>query len=294
MDESTASNFIAIHGRLVILHKSPDGDSIRFVPDQSALLERLAHSERLRPSPDGSVQLRFEAIDAPETHYENRAQPLGDEARAWLLELAGFSDVVFNPNQIVMSATPASVPAVIAARMVEANGRPVAYVWVGDHLPAGQDGDTVALPAALLRTSLGAQMLEAGLAYLTLYTSTPAVHRRVFRAIAQQAKHDQLGVWAADATANFELVDQSSIGPSGQLVLPKLFRRCTDYLRARGQGFTGSLPDWISSTTTAGSTDENDAVWAGATLTHLADIVQQTGSRIQLTDDLLSLVFVEK
>jgi endonuclease YncB( thermonuclease family) len=294
MDGSTAGKFIAIHGHLVVVGKSPDGDSMRFVPDQPELLKRLAHSGRLRPSADGSVQLRFEAIDAPETHYEARAQSLGDAARTRLLSLAGFRDVVFNSNQIVKSANPASVPAVIAAKMVEANGRPVAYVWAGDHLPAAQDGEVMALPAPTLASSLGAQMLEAGLAYLTLYTSTPAPHRRLFREVAQRATRDHLGVWTTDATASFDLVDQSSVGVGGQLILPKLFRRCTDYLRARTQGFTGTLPEWIASTATAGPVNEDDAVWDGATPTHLADLIQQTGDHVQFTADLLNLVFVEK
>jgi len=71
------------------------------------------------------------------------------------------------------------------------------------------------------------------MAYLTLYTSTPATHGRALRAVAGEAREEDRGVWAADETDEFRLADQGSISPpDGALVLPKLFRRCTDYLKA--------------------------------------------------------------
>jgi hypothetical protein len=44
-----------LRGRLVIVGKEPDGDSVRFVPDSSGLLGRLANADRIRPSRDGSA-----------------------------------------------------------------------------------------------------------------------------------------------------------------------------------------------------------------------------------------------
>ncbi len=48
------------------------------------------------------------------------------------------------------------------------------------------------------------------------------------RAIAADVSEQQLGVWATGDSENFELLNHDSLGPpDGELVLPKLFRRCT-------------------------------------------------------------------
>lgn len=162
--------FIALTGKIIIIGKSPDGDSLRFVPDTPEHFSKLAFSYRLRVSPDGSSQLRFEAIDTPETHYEYLAQPLGDAARDALLRLAGFSHITFN-KETVLTATPVSVPATIVSRMVEVNGRPVAYVFLGVD-PGLNDGLPVPQLEPFLPRSLNAAMLANGMAYPTFYTST--------------------------------------------------------------------------------------------------------------------------
>lgn len=286
------SAFVAITGKIIIVGKSPDGDSLRFVPNNPAHLSRLAFSYRLRVSPDGSSQLRFEAIDTPETHYEYLAQPLGDAARDALLRLAGFSHVTFN-KETVLSATPLSVPATIVSRMVEVNGRPVAYVFLGVD-PGLSDGLPVVQLEPFLPRSLNAAMLANGMAYPTFYTSTLAPHRELLGAIAHGARTHKLGVWGGDKTAQFTLVTQSSIGPAGELILPKLFRRCTDYLKMRQKGFTGTLAEWLVSTHGKGTQDQDDEVWVGGKKVRLSSLLMQQGSTLGLLADVAQIVFVEK
>ena len=96
----------------MVVGKQPDGDSIRFVPDTPDLLEDLRRGWRVRRSSDGSVQLRLEGIDAPETHYGALAQPLGARARDALLELCGFSEIRRDEEEVV-SATPERRPAAV-------------------------------------------------------------------------------------------------------------------------------------------------------------------------------------
>jgi hypothetical protein len=56
-----------------MLGYEPDGDSVRFITDDATHYDALKRSDRIRPSPrDGSVQLRFEGVDAPELHYSTR------------------------------------------------------------------------------------------------------------------------------------------------------------------------------------------------------------------------------
>jgi hypothetical protein len=134
------------------------------------------------------------------------------------------------------------------------------------------------------------------MAYLTLYTSTPAPHGRTLRELARQAREEGRGVWAADETEQFPLADQASIAPpDGALVLPKLFRRCTDYLKARAGGFPGTLPDWLIAASQSGRRPENDLLLVcGATEVALSAVVQQLNQRIRFTAELLDIVFVEK
>ena len=285
-----------LRGDLTVVGKSPDGDSIRFVPRRAALLDDLYRGDRVRVSRnDGSVQLRLEGIDAPETHYGRDAQPLGAEARDWLLEHAGFRNVVFERSGTVQSATPATRPAVALSKGVDPNGRPIAYL-LGDGATGLRDGDWTEVDAPLLERTLNARSLADGVSYLTLYTSTPAPHRARLSTIAAHARDARKGVWAADETALFELVDQASISPpNGVLVLPKLFRRCTDYLKDRSEGFRGTLPDWLVSVSASGTRLEDDQVLVGGRAeVRLSSLVKQLNDRIAFGPDLLDIVFVEK
>lgn len=289
--------FLCIHGKLVIVGYEPDGDSVRFIADDATHYQALTRADRIRPSKrDGSVQLRFEGVDAPELHYGSDAQPLGDTARDALLGWIGFTAIEFDKRQPtkVTAAEPVTVRAAILVQMVEVNGRPVAYVLVetADALPA--DGAWVNVDQALLERTLNVRLLSEGQAYYTVYTSAPVSHRSHLRSVADKARTSGMGVWGRDTTADWVLADQASIGTNGQLILPKLFRRCTDYLKAVDKGFIGNLGDWLISSATS-SRDENDRVLIrDTTEVHLSDLIQQRNQHIAFQADLLDLTFVEK
>lgn len=290
----SAPFLLAMHGRLVIQGKKPDGDSMRFIPSDPAQLGRLERADRIDVSADGSVQLRFEAIDTPETHYGTLAQPLGEHARDRLIELVGFSDVAFDARGTVTASVPQAMPATVLSKRAEANGRPVSYVLTGE-ADRPDDGEWVHVGDDLLHRTLNAQMLADGSAYPTLYTSTPAPHAEAFRALAGAARDERAGVWAQDVTREFRLVDQDSIGPGGQLVVPKLFRRCSDYLEARAGGYAGTLDEWLVDVSLSGRRPENDKllVCGGIEVT-LSAVLQQRNARVRFAADLLDMVFVEK
>ena len=65
----SAPYYRVISGNFTIVGKEPDGDSVRFIADDPTLFKALHRSYRIKPSKDGSVQLRFEMVDAPEVHY---------------------------------------------------------------------------------------------------------------------------------------------------------------------------------------------------------------------------------
>jgi hypothetical protein len=183
---------------------------------------------------------------------------------------------------------------VILTKAAEVNDRPVSYVLPeGDSLPP--DGQWVDVDGPLLRRTLNANLLRTGHAYLTLYTSTPVAHQKILRDLARRAREQRRGVWDHDETDEFRLEDQSSIGPAGVLVLPKLFRRCSDYLKAVADGFMGTIDDWLVRVSDSGRRAEDDKLLVcERTEITLSAVVQQLNQRIRFSADLLDIVFVEK
>lgn len=285
------TSYLVVAGELVLLGKEPDGDSVRFRPADSALLAGLDHGERLRVSSDGTVQLRFDGVDAPELHYSGVAQPQGASARDALLAYLGFTDLAYS-GTTVTAATPATVPAVVLARMVEVNGRPVALLCSGDPAQAltAASGQWQDVTPELLRGTVNFWLLSTGVVYPLLYTSTAAVLRDALCTAAASARAAALGVWTADSSAQVRLAEQADLGPTGALIYPKLFRRATDYLRDRGDSGQ-TLPKWLQANA---ATEDDDVVVAGADPVPLHTLLSQTDDTVSFLPDLLDLVFVER
>jgi endonuclease YncB( thermonuclease family) len=285
--------YLVVPGEAVLVGKQPDGDSVRFRPDDPDLLGRLEHGDRVDPAGDGTVQLRFDGIDAPELHYQGRAQPRGDTARDDLLAHLGFTGVRFRDDGATVTAsTPRSLPLVILSRLVEVNGRPVAVVFAGadaDRLGEAAGG-TVELDEPLLARSVNVWEVGSGVAYPLLYTSTAPAVRAVFTEHAGRARDAALGVWAQDSSSRFPVAAAADLGPGGALVLPKLFRRAVDYLRERS-GPEQTLPAWLAEH----PADQDDRVLvAGTGPQPLHTLLQQSGDEVTLSADPLDLVFVER
>jgi hypothetical protein len=239
------------------------------------------------------VQLRLEGIDAPELHYGNAAQPTGDTARDWLLHELGFKSVKYEPKSTkVDSARPASVDAVIYSTASDPNGRPISYLQISGTLP--KDGTWTHVTSAILDRTLNAHALSSGVAYPTFYSSTPVAHQTHLRRLAERARSDKSGVWDLDRTGLFNLTDQDSIGPGGQLILPKLFRRATDYLKDVGKGFSGNLSDWLKAHNTGSRAEDDTVILSGGSEVPMSTLLEQRNSAVSFTPDLLDIVFLEK
>lgn len=79
------------------------------------------------------------------------------------------------------------------------------------------------------------------------------------------------------------------------MILPKLFRRCTDYLKAVEAGFLGNLEDWMLDISSTPSRNENDRVLINGSIeVNLSDLIEQRNSQIAFQADPLDVVFVEK
>jgi endonuclease YncB( thermonuclease family) len=277
----------------VLIGKQPDGDSVRFRADHPDLFDQLQNGDRVQPSADGTVQLRFDGIDAPELHYQDHAQPQGTTARDSLLAHMGFTDVTYRTGTTtVASARPTALPVVILSRLVEVNGRPVSVVFTGTAAEslAAADGTWTELDPPLLDQAVNAWEAATGVAYPLLYTSTAPSLRDAFAGQAAEAREQRAGVWADDSTARFSAADVAAVGPSGALILPKLFRRTVDYLRDRAPGGQ-TLPEWLVA---HAHTEDDQVMVAGAAAQPLHTLLQQTGDTVSVAADVLDLVFVER
>ena len=288
-----AKGFLVLKGAFVIIGKSPDGDSVRFKPDNQNLLFQLKNPSRIKVSADGSVQLRFEAIDAPELHYGSLEQPLGAKSRDVLLQEMGFKNVVLE-NRMVRASTPKEIRGLILSQAAEGNGRPISYAVVGQFASSFEDGSRVEVTDAVLEKTLNSTMLKNGMAYYTVYSSTPPNQRDYLKSISAKARAVKRGVWALDRSAGFVLQKQSDIDVGGQLILPKFFRRASDYLDAkRKKEFKGNIKAWLEWTKSSGKS-ENDLVQIGDTKKSLSDWLEVRGGNIGFMGDLLEAVFIEK
>ncbi|MGL4612007.1 MAG: thermonuclease family protein [Trueperaceae bacterium] len=282
------AGYLVIKGSFVIVDKQPDGDSVRFRPDDESLLKKLKRGYRIDPSKDGTVQLRFEAIDAPELHYLGDAQPMGREARDFLLSQLGFNNYIHNHNDTITDAVPREIRGGILSQAAETNGRPISYVFLEGDLTDLNDGERIAIDDALLAKSMNAKVLQAGMAYYTVYSSQPASHQAFMRGLAESAKAANLGVWQVDKTAEFNLTSFRDV-TTNQLILPKLYRRCIGYLRDRDKGFSGNLKDWLLA-----DADRDDAVMLGTRQTKLSSLLEIDGAKVTVLFNPLEAVFIEK
>lgn len=287
---------LALRGLFVIKGKEPDGDSIRFRADNPELYRSLQRSYRIQPSRDGTVQLRLEGVDAPELHYGDFAQPLGDTARDALLARLGFTHIRFQGTKVQDADPPEGIRGAILTKGAETNGRPVSYALLEADSAGLEDGAVVVVDRGLLERTLNHWLLRTGTSYYTVYTSTPFKDRRILREAALAARGAGLGVWGIDSTSQFRLRSQQDIGPQGQLILPKLFRRGTDYLKDLAAGhFAGNLADWLVWRSRSPTRAEDDrVVLQDHTEVSLSALLNQRNDRVALEADLLDIMFVEK
>ena len=75
-------------------------------------------------------------------------------------------------------------------------------------------------------------------------------------------------------------------------MLPKLFRRCSDYLRTRAPDET--LRDWLRTHGPPERPEDDRVIVGGRDETRLSELVEQRGTIIAFPVDLLDIVFVEK
>jgi endonuclease YncB( thermonuclease family) len=275
--------FTLIRGTYHIKGYKPDGDSIRFKALDDANWEKLSGT-RVPLNAKGHAQLRLEAIDTLETHYQGKHQPLalGTKALTFLLNSLGIKNPKFDALMTtVTDADEAGTEGFIFSRTTEQGGRPVSFVYHG--VPPEADGSSVFVTRERLRESVNVLSAVEGLAYATYYSGLFSDLRAEVTDAVQQARGKGDNIWAEDATnAGFEVPDLTAITDT-HVILPKLFRRLVDFLA--GGGTVARFKEYLE------ALQEPIMILSTAHFTHFDTVVEVTGNVVRMTEPPENLVF---
>lgn len=282
--------FKIIKGTFHVVNYSPDGDSIRFAPDNVGLINSLAGS-RPKFNARKHVQLRIEAIDTLETHYNPPSgggtyhQPLklAQQSAERLIDFLKIKNVEWDASHQTVLSADDGVPGYIMARSADKYGRPVAFVFAGN--PDETDGKDIILNPDRVQESYNYTALLEGQAYPTYYEGLFHDLREKLSEAVKEARNKQRGIHKTDKTnVGLEVTSLATITQDIP-ILPKLFRRLTEYLINYGSavGFKAKLAQ----------SKERVLDLVTANFTHLDTFIEQPdgSAKIKLTRLPEELIF---
>ncbi|MEU3622753.1 nuclease [Amycolatopsis coloradensis] len=284
-----------IKGTFQLVGATPDGDSVRFYPEDPQATKKAGLKVRLNSR--GGMQLRLDAIDALETHYQARGtggmwhQPaeFADAAAANLLKALGFETIERDERGRVISSTPIKVPGHILTRFADKYGRAVAFAFPGQRPGRSADLSKVHLDVKTLKNSANHRQVADGFAYPTFYSLLYPDLRDALAEAAGKARQAGLGLWPDDVTnSGFKLSSRRQLADE-LVILPKLFRRLVDYLaldESGGVSLTG-FSDFLD------SRDDRLFTVPDGHATEFETLVSVKRQTVNLTAEPERIVFIE-
>ncbi len=264
----------------------PDGDTVKFAPDDKHLVELLP---RASSSPKfnlaGITSIRFEGIDALETHFEvegdtfHQQYDLAIQARDTLLQKAGFGHIEYFADKPykVQSVAHHPIQGYILSNGLDTYGRVIAFAFTGD--TPETDGSSIYATPGLLDKSLNAYMLNEGQAYGEFYLTLPAELRTHLQQLVTTARSKAVGLWSKDEANTTKTASIANLAALQQLVIwPKLFRRLVSYFQG---GYTGlsKFDEWLR----VDPVDRDDRlILPTLELGNMHDLMAITGDTIRL------------
>lgn len=283
-----------IAGHYKILKASPDGDSIRFYPNDLQVLK--ATTQKARPNYAGGVQLRLDGIDALETHYQpkfsslgklHQPLPLAHQAANELLNFLGFDRVERSKSEIVTAAVPEEIPGFILTKFADTYGRCIAFAFAGA-LPQ-PDGSELYLDKALLKKSVNYHLLKKGLVYPTFYSKLYPDLRSEMTLAVQEARRAKQGLWSKDVTTSGFVLQELETLLDEVVIMPKLFRRLVSYLAVNdGSLSLAGFKDYLD------STSDRVIILPDGHITGFDYAVEVNGQQLKLNYFPEQFVFLEK
>jgi len=234
---------------------------MRFVPDDPGPifgLRRQGRGPKINQQ-NGSIQLRYEAIDTMESAA---LDPFSSNATASNIELAQAD----------------SGHAHIFANQLGPNGRPICFVFTGHHADA--TGSQIFLEPDDIMESINVRQLALGHAYPLFYDTLFDDLRDRCREVSNAAKNAGGNVWSADQS----MTGASWYGSVAQMqpIFPKLWRRIDKFSREDDfdptQPFNG-LKEWL-----AEEKPERVFILSRNKFTGFDNIVETDGNTVRMTE----------
>ena len=276
--------FTLIKGEFVPEAGRPDGDSIRFRPDDPDPIFRLPRrgfAPRVNGN-NGTIQLRFEGIDTMES---KALQPFSSNATKSNLEFCGVPDGTGTARGHIL------------ANQIGPNGRPIAFVYSGD---ADEDDgtDDIFLRSDRMKGSVNFKQLEAGHAYPLFYDTLFRDLRMTMSDTAKEARAngeadgEPDNLWANDVTNTGAQYSGAASVETMQPIFPKLWRRLDSYSRDSDVGDPTSLSeffDFLSSLR-----EERVLILSEAKMTGFDNVIQIAGGSIKMTVEPEDFVVISR
>lgn len=227
----------------------PDGDTVTFHPDDPQIVRGLPWFSGRGPSFNarGNIPVRYEGVDALETHFQGTHQNLdfANAARAENLRLLGFENVRYFadlPN-VVESVDGNPLTGYVIANGIESNGRLLGLVYAGS--PPEDDGANIFLDGGRLIQSVNSKLVAAGLAYVEPYDTMPMTLIETLRQVTATARIGEDGFFEAEDVSKANAASIPDLAALQRLVMwPKLFRRLVAYF-AEGNKGLGQFDRWL-------------------------------------------------
>jgi endonuclease YncB( thermonuclease family) len=278
------AQYKVIAGTFHVKGFQPDGDSIRFQANNQANWDFFTWETEADKN-SKKKQLRVEAIDALETHYEGYHQPRAFALAALesLLELLQINSVTYSLGLTQIVDANDGKAGFIASASVDRFGRPVSYVFPKNvPLTDGAVVDSASLP---VEESINFQLAREGLVYPTFYTTTDRVFAEKIRSVVSRARTTKRGIWSIDRTSDFMLLDIRTL-QEDNLIMPKLFRRLVGFYDNYSD--FGKLADYMK------KQKDNLVLWDGTKKKSLADLMSFSGRRLQMKTPVEDILFSPK
>jgi endonuclease YncB( thermonuclease family) len=282
--EAVMAQYKVIAGTFHIKGFQPDGDSIRFQAADQANWDFFTW-ETEADKKTKKKQLRVEAIDALETHYDGYYQPRAFALAALesLLDLLQITSVTYSLSLTQVVDANDGKPGFIASATTDPFGRPVSYVFPkSTKLTDGAVMDSETLP---IEDSVNFQLAREGLVYPTFYTTTDRLIAEKIRAVVARARKTKRGIWSIDRTPDFTLLDIRTL-QEDNLIMPKLFRRLVAFYDNYSD--FGKLGEYMT------KQRDNLTLWDGTKKKSLADLMTIQGRRLQMKTPVEDILFQPK
>jgi endonuclease YncB( thermonuclease family) len=258
--------FILIKGEFVPEAGRPDGDSMRFRPEDPTplfMLKRRGSPPKINQK-NGTIQLRFEGIDTMES---KAVKPFSSDATKSNLELCGVPDGTGTAKGYILT------------NQIGPNGRPIAFVYAGT--TNEQDGASIFLDANKLKESVNYKQLERGHAYPLFYdTLFFTLRKELFNAVKAARNNDNLNVWSKDVTNSGALYSGPESILSMPPIFPKLWRRLDKYSRDNDTMNPNSLDEFEEYMKSI--REERIFIISESRSTGFDDIIEVSGNTIKL------------